>query len=137
MTRKNKTSIGFLVSDERLEEIDRAAKEGTWENRAAYLRHMIAAGESNVAALDPRTDNESNKSQSEYDNYVTDEDIISELIRLTQDSEKDYVTVDELAEEFVTELKSDMTDRVYRMANDNSSEVTTDKMGGYGINKNE
>jgi hypothetical protein len=134
--REDKTSIGFLIHEERKEEIDQAVEEGTWQNRAAYLRHMIAAGESNVAALDPRTDSESN-SQDSSGNFVTDKDIISELVRLTEDREDDFVGVDELAEDFVKEIKSDITDRVYRMANDDGSRVITDKQGGYAIKKDE
>ena len=127
----------IAMSEERIEEIDKEVENGSWKNRSAYLRHMVRAGESRVAALDPRTDNTSDQSNDGSGKFVTDKELISELSRLTKSAEGEFVTVDELADEFVKEIKSDITDRVFRMANDDESEVQTDKTGGYRVDIDE
>jgi len=132
-----KQAVTINMSEERREEINEAVESGEWRNRSTYLRHMIQAGESRVAALDPRTDNTSDQSNGGSDKFVTDEELISELSRLTKNAESEFVTVDELADEFVKEIKSDITDRVFRMANDDESEVQTDKTGGYRVDIDE
>lgn len=132
-----RASLSVTMPEERKEEIEEAAEEGNWQNRSAYIRQMIRAGESRVAALDPRTDDNTDGSNSSSGDFVTDEAIVSELVRLTEAKDGDFVSVSELADTFVEEVKSDITDRVYRMANDDSSEVITDKQGGYKVNNNE
>jgi Arc/MetJ-type ribon-helix-helix transcriptional regulator len=132
-----KQAVAINMSEERREEINEAVESGEWRNRSTYLRHMIQAGESRVAALDPRTDNTSTQSNGGSDKFATDEELISELSRLTKNAEGEFVSVDEIADKFVKEIKSDITDRVFRMANDDESEVQTDKTGGYRVDIDE
>lgn len=129
--------VVVVMSEDRIEEIEQETENGEWKNRSSYIRYMIRAGESRVAALDPRTDDTSSESDSESSEYVTDEALISELSRLTKQEGGDYVSVDKLADEFVKEIKSDITDRIFRMANDDNSKVQTDKTGGYRVDIDE
>lgn len=130
-------TITITVSEERKKEIEKQVESGEWRNRSAYLRHMVQAGESRVAALDPRTDNTSDQSNDQSGKFVSDEELISELTRLTKNAEDEFVSVEKIADEFVKEIKSDITDRVFRMANDDKSQVQTDKTGGYRVDIDE
>jgi Arc/MetJ-type ribon-helix-helix transcriptional regulator len=132
-----RANLTITVSEERKKEIDKQVESGEWRSRSAYLRHMVQAGESRVAALDPRTDNTSDQSNDQSGKFVSDEELISELTRLTKNAEDEFVSVEKIADEFVKEIKSDITDRVFRMANDDKSQVQTDKTGGYRVDIDE
>lgn len=133
---KYKTKFQVYVTEERRDEIDEAVEEGNWSSRSGYLRHVIRAGESNIAELDPRTDKMNSEEQrrgSTDGEFVSDEELIQELRTLTQDNDGEFVDLDAVINTFLKELESELTDRVFQMSQDPSSAVETDKRGGYKV----
>jgi Arc/MetJ-type ribon-helix-helix transcriptional regulator len=133
--KKYETKLQVYVNEERQEEIDQIIEEGNWSSRSDYLRHVIRAGESNIAELDPRTDETraSERTEGDKEDFVTDEELVQELRRLTEKQDGDYIDVDTAIETFISELESELTDRLFRMSQDSGSAVETDKRGGYRV----
>lgn len=127
--------LQVYLTEERIEEIDEAIENGDWRSRSDYLRHVIRAGESNIAELDPRTDEHRDNQQDQQpkERFVTDGELVEELKRLTSMEGGDFVDVNEAMETFVKELESDITDRLFQMSQDPGSPVETDKKGGYRV----
>lgn len=133
--KKYETKLQVYVNEERQEEIDRIIEEGNWSSRSDYLRHVIRAGQSNIAELDPRTD-ETRPAiavEGEKEEFVTDEQLVKELRRLTEEHSGDFVDLDTAIETFIDELESELTDRLFQMSQDAGSAVETDKKGGYRV----
>lgn len=134
--KKYETKLQVYVNEERQEEIDQAVEEGNWSSRSDYLRHVIRAGESNIGELDPRTDemrSVDRKRGSEDDEFVSDEELVQELRRLTEDNDEEFVDIDVAIDTFLKELESELTDRLFQMSQDSGSAVETDKRGGYKV----
>lgn len=141
MTPQRKSDANYdaklqvYLTEDRIEEIDEAVEDGNWRSRSDYLRHVIRAGESNIAELDPRTDEDRNEKQEQQpkERFVTDGELVEELKRLTSKQGGDFVDVNQAMETFIKELESDITDRLFQMSQDSGSPVETDKKGGYRV----
>lgn len=129
------TKIQIYVSENRKEEIQERVDEGNWTGLSDYARHALRAGESNIADLDPRSSEitQTSKSDTEKEPYVTDEELISELNRLTDENGGSFVDSDEVIETFVKELESDLIDRLFQMSQQHGNPVETDKVGGFKV----
>lgn len=127
------TKLQTYVSKERKEEIQKRVDEGNWAGISDYTRHALRAGESNIADLDPRTSNisQANKTDSEKEQFITNEELIAELDELTKQHGGEFVDVDILIEVFVEELKSDLVDRLFELSQEHNNSVKTDKVGGF------
>ena len=129
------TKIQIYVSENRKEEIQKRVDEGNWTGLSDYARHALRAGESNIADLDPRSSEitQTSKADTEKEPYVTDEELISELNRLTDENGGSFVDSDEVIEAFVKELESDLIDRLFQMSQQHGNPVETDKVGGFKV----
>jgi len=117
-----RTAIQTYVEEEREEEMKQAVEEGGWNTLADYIRHMIRAGESNFAELDPRSSNGS----SSPNRRVSNSELRNEL-------NNEYQYVDDITEELVKDFKADLQHRLLQMSEDEASPVTTDGGGNYKI----
>jgi Arc/MetJ-type ribon-helix-helix transcriptional regulator len=131
------TKLQVYVTNERKEEIQNRVDDGNWTGISDYVRHALRSGESNIADLDPRTSGipQSNNTDSDKEPFVTNEELVAELDRLTNKNEDDFVDADKIVETFVEELKSDLIDRMFQMSQQQSNSVETDKVGGFKIDQ--
>lgn len=119
MTR---TAVQTYVTEEREEEMKRAVEEGGWNTLADYIRHMIRAGESDVADLDPRTNKESDGESLR----VTDAKLRSQLT-------DEYQDFDEVVEDLIVDFEADIAYRLFEMATDDATDIETGGKGNYRI----
>ncbi len=127
------TKLQVYVSKERKEQIQERVDEGNWTGISDYTRHALRAGESNIADLDPRTSgiSRTNEANAEKEPFVTNEELVAELSRLTKEHGGDFVEADEIIETFVEELKSDLIDRLFQLSQQHGNSVETNKVGGF------
>lgn len=127
------TKLQVYVSKERKEQIQERVDEGNWTGISDYTRHALRSGESNIADLDPRTSDISrtNEANSEKEPFVTNEELVAELSRLTEEHGDDFVEADDIIETFVEELKSDLIDRLFQLSQQHGNSVDTNKVGGF------
>ncbi len=133
----NKFSISF--SEDRIEEIEKSVEEGNWENRAEYLRHMIRAGESNFAALDPRTSSTRSGTASDdkesLGDAIADEDLLSELRQKCDEiGDEEFVPADEVIQPFLDNLDAEISKRLLNLGIEDGTSVETNGKGEYRIN---
>ena len=118
------SNIYTYVDEDRRKEIEQAVEEGGWNSLADYVRCMIRAGESNFADLDPRSSNGSTSASRR----VSDSELRSEL-------NKEFEDIDDIIGDLVKDFESDLSHRLYEMAEDDTVPVTTDGRGNYKIEK--
>lgn len=119
-----RTNVSTYVTEEREEEMKQAVEEGSWNTLADYIRHMIRAGESNFAELDPRTV-ENGKDESRR---VSDSELLNQL-------DDEFQDIDDLIHDLVKDFESDLSHRLFEMAKDDANPVETDGKGNYRIDK--
>jgi hypothetical protein len=117
-----RTAIQTYVDEEREDEMKKAVEEGGWNTLADYMRHMIRAGESDFAELDPR----SNGSSGDNERRVSDGQLMVEL-------DEEFQDIDEVINDLVEDFEADLSHRLFEMAKDDSSPVITDGKGNYKI----
>ena len=136
---KHQCTISF--SEERMEEIDETVEEGNWENRVEYIRHIIRAGESNIAALDPRTSsNRSNTTVSDGEtpsDAITDEELLTQLRKKCDTvGDDEYVPADEVIQPFLDDLDNSLSKRLLDLGVEEGTAVETNGKGEYRIKTN-
>ena len=110
------------LSEEQWNEMKEAVESGEYSFDTEYLRAMIEAGKSNVAALDPRTsDTESqsdvtHKNPSEAARALSDEVLIDSL-------KGDKQGISEVLTEASNEFQSQLAHRLAELADDDTSPV--------------
>lgn len=107
------------MSEQMHRRIEKEAEEGEWSGKADYIRHLIVAGESNIAELDPRT-----SSSDKGSNFDAEKAILDGLT-------EDYQDVDEVLDSALNSLAT----RLDEMAKDDDSPVDYHPRKGYKINK--
>lgn len=136
MTKKQCT-ISF--DEERLEEIEKTVEEGNWENRVEYIRHVIRAGESNIAALDPRTSSTRSGTASDdkesLGDAITDEDLLTQLRQKCDEfDDEEFVPADEVIQPFLDDLDVEISKRLLNLGIEDGTAVETNGKGEYRIN---
>ena len=134
---KHQCTISF--SEERMEEIDKTVEEGTWENRVEYIRHIIRAGESNVAALDPRTSSTRTDTTPDDDDSpgdaITDEELLTQLRQKCDEvGEGEFVPADEVIQPFLNDLDDTLSKRLLDLGVGDGTGVETNGKGEYRVN---
>ena len=132
----NAFNISF--SDDRIEEIEKAVEEGNWENRAEYLRHMIRAGESNIAALDPRTSSTRTETTSDDsdspEDAITDEELLTQLRQKCDEvGDGEFVPADEVIQPFLDDLDNTLSKRLLNLGVGEGTGIETNGKGEYRI----
>lgn len=113
------------LTEEQWDEMKAAAESGEYANDAAYLRAMIEAGKSNIAALDPRTSDTESHSEVAHDNLseaaraLSDEVLINSLER----GEDNRQRVSDVLEKPSNRFQSALANRLDELANEDSSPV--------------
>ena len=115
--------IQTYVTEEREEELKQAVEAGNWNTLADYIRHMIRAGESNVAELDPR--GSGHKPSQER---VSDRVLVDEL-------DNEFKDIDQIISNVVSDLEREVSQRLFEMAKDDEHPVVTDGRGNYRIDQ--
>lgn len=99
--------------------IEKEADSHEWKSKADYIRHLIRAGESNIADLDPRT----NGSMEEND-FDPEKLILDGL-------SGEYKEVDEALEPAVNSLATKLDE----MSNEDSSSIEYHPRKGYRVSE--
>ena len=135
----NRTTITIQIDESRKTELMNACEDGNWATLSSYCRHLLRAGESNIANLDPRNynRNDSVNGNESGEGEICDEDLLSALINLQEDDSNDFVHVDQISKPFVEELEELLNNRLFQLSLNQGSPVQTDKKGGYRVNRHE
>lgn len=119
-----RTAIQTYVEEEREEEMKQAVEEGGWNTLADYLRHMIRAGESNFVDLDPRSSNGSTNASRRVNNT-----------ELQNELNNEFQNIDQIIGDLVEDFESDLSHRLFEMAQDDTIPVETDGRGNYKLKR--
>lgn len=119
-------------------EMKKRAVESEWRTQAEYGRQMIRAGESNVAALDPRTTSQGD------DIGITKTEDIEELadaladVALLNELTEDPQPIKEVLKDPTRQFQSVLANRLDSLASNESSPVQRDPLEeGYYLNTEE
>lgn len=119
-------------------EMKKRVEESEWRSQAEYIRQMIRAGESNIAALDPRTTNQ------DGDTEITNTDDVEELaqalddIVLLNELGDDPQSIKEVLEGPTRLFQSVLADRLDELASNEASPVQYDTLEGeYHLSEDE
>lgn len=117
-------------------EMKKRAEESEWRSESEYIRQMVRAGESNVAALDPRTTNQDAKAG------ITSTDDVEELaeafskVALLNELSDEPQSIKEVLEGPTRQFQSVLANRLDSLASNDASPVECDNLEGeYYINK--
>jgi len=102
---------------------EKAKEDGEVSSEAEYFAMMIEAGESNVAALDPRTNS---KSEGE-DTQDIKEKLLAGLT-------KEYQPIEEAIDPVIEQYRSSVAHQLSQMADHEASPVEHDPLKGYRVN---
>lgn len=103
------------------------AKKGDYTSGSEYLRSMIAAGESRMAALDPRTQDRSSGDIPEVESVEEVAKALADTVLLAELSE-DSQGITDVLEGPTTEFQTVLANRLDAMAADESSPVERDAL---------
>jgi Arc/MetJ-type ribon-helix-helix transcriptional regulator len=113
------------LSEEQWREMKEAVKSGEYKSDAAYIRAMIEAGKSNIAALDPRTSDAESQSDvtlsspSEAARMLSDEVLIDSLKRGEDSKQK----ISEVLKEPSNRFQSQLANRLNDLADEDTSPI--------------
>lgn len=126
MVKLSDTPHSARLTVEQRKEMEQAVENGDYASNAEYIRAMISAGKSNIAALDPRTsDAGESSSQTTHDKpedaarSLSDSVLIESLEQGADNKQK----IRDVLEEPVNEFESKLANRLDELADDESSPV--------------
>jgi len=120
-------------TEEQMQRIEKAVEKGGYSSRADYIRSMLEAGESNIAALDPRTSDTDSPTHVNHDSAketaaaLSDAVLIDQLERGESNKQGFEESIQKLRQEFENTLAA----RLGELSNDPSSPVQDDNRGSY------
>ena len=125
--------LGVKYSEEQTQRMEKAVEERGYASRADYVRSMMEAGESNIAALDPRT---TDTDASTHVNHHSAEEAaaaLSDAVIIDQldQSESNKQGFDESIQLLRQEFENTLVDRLGELSDDPSSPVQDDNRGNY------
>lgn len=109
-------------------EMKNRAKESEWRTQSEYGRQMIRAGESNIAALDPRTTNQG------AEEGVSNTDDVEELaqaldnIALLNELSDDPQPIKQVLGDITRQFQSVLANRLDELASNEASPVQRDPL---------
>jgi Arc/MetJ-type ribon-helix-helix transcriptional regulator len=115
----------FNLTEEQWDKMKAAVESGEYASDAEYLRAMIEAGKSNIAALDPRTSETESHSDVTHDNpseaarALADEVLIACLERGEDNGQR----VSDVLEKPSNRFQSALANRLDQLADEDSSPV--------------
>jgi Arc/MetJ-type ribon-helix-helix transcriptional regulator len=113
------------LSEEQWDEMKAAVESGEYASDADYLRAMIEAGKSNIAALDPRTSDTESNPEVTHDNSSEAARALSDevLINCLERGEDNRQRVTDILEKPSNRFQSALANRLDDLANEDSSPV--------------
>lgn len=117
------------LSEEQWREMKEAVESGKYANDSAYIRAMMEAGKSNIAALDPRTSDTESQSDVTHDSpseaarALSDEVLINALKR----EEDNRQGISEVLTEPSNEFQSQLANRLAELADEDTSPVRMER----------
>lgn len=125
--------LGTKLTEEQYQRITEAVEEGEYASKADYMRSMIEAGESNIAALDPRTSNTDASTHANHDSAEEAAAALSDAVIIDQleQGESNKQEYEESIQKLRQEFEDKLTSRLMELARDPSSPVQTDGTGDY------
>jgi len=126
-------NLSANVAEEQMQRIEEADEEGEYASKADYIRSMVEAGESNIAALDPRTSDTDSSTNANHDRAdeaaaaLSDTALIDQLEQGESNKQGYEESIQKLRQEFEDKLVS----RLMELARDPSSPVQADGTGDY------
>jgi len=129
--------LGVKYSEEQTQRMEKAVEERGYASRADYVRSMMEAGESNIAALDPRT---TDTDASTHVNHHSAEEAaaaLSDAVIIDQldQSESNKQGFDESIQLLRQEFENTLVDRLGELSDDPSSPVQDDNRGNYYLER--
>jgi Arc/MetJ-type ribon-helix-helix transcriptional regulator len=126
-------SLSTLFSEEQYRRIKKRADEGGYSSKSDYVRSMIEAGESNVAALDPRTSDTDTDTHANHDTAEAAAKALSDsaLINQLDQGESNKQGFEESIQSLRQAFENTLVDRLGELSNDPSSPVQDDNRGNY------
>ena len=126
-----RASISF--SEEQYQRIEKAVEEGEYSSRSDYVRSMVEASESNIAALDPRTSDTDTSTYTNHDSAkeaaaaLSDAVIIDQLNRGESNKQGFEESIELLRQKF----ENTLADRLGELSDNPNSPVQDDNRGNY------
>ena len=132
-TMSEHKNISIQLKQDRLEQIEVAARDSGYNSRSAYIRAMIETGESNIAALDPRTSNTDSSAQSAHNTAEAAGKSLSDAAIINQlaDGKDNKAQFDEVVESLILEFEDTIAARLKELSQEDTSPVTSDGRGNY------
>lgn len=125
--------LNLTLTEEQYRRMESAVNEGGYNTKTAYARAMMETGESNIAALDPRTTETDTDVHANHEtakaaaNALSDTTLIDQLEQGASNKQEYDESVQELRQKFENRL----IERLGELANDPSSPVRHDDRGNY------
>ena len=125
--------FAMMVSEEQHRRIEKGVDEDGYDSKSDYVRSMIEAGESNVAALDPRTSDTDTDTHANHETAeaaakaLSDSTLIGQLGRGESNKQGFEESIQSLRQAF----ENTLVDRLGELSNDSSSPVQDDNRGNY------
>lgn len=125
--------LNTLFSEEQYRRMEKAVNEGGYSSKAGYVRSMVEAGESNVAALDPRTSDTDTDTHANHETAEAAAKALSDtaLINQLDQGESNKQGFEESIQSLRQAFENTLVDRLGELSNDPSSPVQDDNRGNY------
>lgn len=113
------------LSEEQWREMKDAVESGEYASDTAYVRAMMEAGKSNIAALDPRTSDTESQSDVTHDSPSEAARALSDevLINSLKQGEDNRQGISEILTEPSNEFQSQLANRLAELADEDTSPV--------------
>ncbi|WP_050034024.1 hypothetical protein [Halorubrum halophilum] len=122
-----------VYSEEQNQQIEKAVEESEYASKSDYIRSMLEAGESNIAALDPRTTDTNTSTHANHDSAEEAAAALSDAVLIGQldQGESNKQGFDESIQLLRQEFENTLVDRLGELSDDPSSPVQDDNRGNY------
>ena len=123
----------MALSEEQHRRTKKRVDEGGYSSKSDYVRSMIEAGESNVAALDPRTSDTDTDTHANHETAEAAAKALSDsaLIDQLSEGESNKQGFEESIQELRQAFENTLVDRLGELSNDPNSPVQDDNRGNY------
>lgn len=113
------------LSEEQWNEMKQAVEENKFSNDAEYVRAMVEAGKSNIAAMDPRTSDTDSVSEELPDDPGEAARLLPDtvLIEALEKGENNKQGIESVLSDPVQEFESELAHRLDKLAEEETSPV--------------
>jgi len=121
------------VTEEQYRRAEKAVDKDGFSSKAEYVRSMIEAGESDVAALDPRTSDTDTDTHANHETAEAAAKALSDtaLIDQLRHGESNKQGFEESIQSLRQAFENTLVDRLGELSNDPNSPVQDDNRGNY------